>query len=76
MFFWGRVVDEGMAKLIPRHLILPLGDAEGMGPALFVEGTASSNARRDDCCIAWLIASQKAKASGEPLAKKSKMAPE
>ena len=33
---------------------LPLGDADGLGPALYIDGT-NANPWKSDCCIVWFV---------------------
>jgi hypothetical protein len=76
--FWGRVVDERVAAALPRAMCMPLGDAGGKGPNLFLDGTSHANAKRNDCAVAWLIPPLKRKRDDEglqPAAKKPKSEP-
>ena len=52
--FWGKVVSETVAKVLPKAFCLPIGDNGGHGPTLYVEGK-SNNLRLSDGCIAWAI---------------------
>jgi hypothetical protein len=53
--FWGKVVDMQVASTLPKQYLLPLGDSNGLGPALFLDGTNILNGRRSDTCLAWHI---------------------
>lgn len=44
-----------------KSLCIPLGNADGKGPSLYLDGSSNSNAQRDDCSVAWLIPPQKRK---------------
>ena len=79
MPFWGRVVDELAASHVPKGMCIPLGNADGKGPSSYLDGSSNSNAKRNDCALAWLIPPQKAKKShdqdvGQHAAKRAKLA--
>ena len=63
--FWGRVVDELAASHVPKGMVIPLGNSDGKGPSLYLDGSSNANAKRNDCALAWLILPQKAKQSHE-----------
>jgi len=61
--FWGRVVDETTSASLPKATCIPLGDAGGVGPMLYLDGSAAMNCRRSDCCFAWHISPLPAKSN-------------
>ncbi|CAK0797145.1 unnamed protein product, partial [Prorocentrum cordatum] len=61
--FWGKVVCEGEAVAINKAMCLPIGDNNGAGPKLYIEGLAN-NLRRSDGCLAWAIAPLPVKKGG------------
>jgi hypothetical protein len=64
--FWGKVVCETVAMHMSKASCVPLGDAGGLGPKLFIDGSAN-NIGRSSGCIAWLI---------PPVGKKKEKPPE
>lgn len=54
--FFGKVVDERAASMVPRANVLPLGNGGGETKIpLFVDGTAFMNPKKSDVCYAWLV---------------------
>ena len=67
--YFGRLVGEAAAEKAPRHLVIPMkvvpntrkgkneGDEDEIveGPPLYIDGSEFVNARRSDCCVAFLI---------------------
>ena len=53
--YWGSCVDEKSALSMSKAMVLPLGDNDGKGPRLFVEGSSACNLRTSRGCIAWSI---------------------
>ena len=54
--FQGRVVDAKLAGNLNKSMLLPLGDSDKHGPALFVDGSGCWNSSRSDWSCAWFIA--------------------
>ncbi|CAK0814127.1 unnamed protein product [Prorocentrum cordatum] len=48
---WGRVICQGEAVSLNKAMCLPIGDNNGAGPKLYIEGLAN-NLRRSDGCLA------------------------
>ncbi len=51
--YFGKVVTESAASTLPKVSTLPLGDNNGAGPSLFLDGSPVLNMLRPDHCIAW-----------------------
>jgi hypothetical protein len=52
--FWGKIICGDAALTMNKALCLPLGDNNGDGPSLYIDGSAN-NINRSDGCVAWMI---------------------
>ena len=48
-------MGSSIADYLSKGMVLPLGDNNGKGPALFLDGSKFTNVKASDCCPAWLV---------------------
>ena len=73
--FFGRVVEEPAAAMASRMYVLPLGNAAGNGPPLYLDGTSFVNTEKADVSFAFLMTREKARLpdDGEPAKKRERL---
>ena len=75
--FFGRVLDDKSAKMVPKQFLIGLGVSHGV--YLFLDGSRSSHIEKSRFCLAWFVQQlDKPKEDEEvenPKAKKQKVAP-
>ena len=73
LHLWGRVVDEQLAKHMPRELSVSvpvqINDPtfpENYETCVYLDGSHYINPRRADCCLGWFVEAQKKQQVGVP----------
>ena len=51
--YFGKVVSERVGYLLPRATTMPLGDNNGKGPKLYLDGSSVTNVVMEGSCLAW-----------------------
>ena len=52
---WGRVVGHDTAQRLPKATLFDMGDSNGRGPRLFLDGSLHMNPVTTHCCLGWLV---------------------
>lgn len=55
LYYTGRIIDSVAACNSNRATLLPLGNNQGKGPILYLDGGQVINTRKSDFCACWLI---------------------
>ena len=56
--YWGRVVDLTTAKNISKQNLLCMGDNQGRGPLMYLDGSAVNSFHNSTVCVAWMVKPQ------------------
>ena len=55
LHYWGKVIPIEVAAGLSKPVCVPMGNNDGVGPRLFIDGRADDNLRRSCGCLAWAI---------------------